>query len=123
MSLTYKITGLAVLFIAVIITGVFLAKSGKPYNSILFNVHKLISLATVVLGGIWVYNIYRAAGTGTGILALVILTALLFIILFVTGGMLNLEKSYHNVLTIIHKAASPLSLIATVILFYLLLKK
>jgi hypothetical protein len=123
MSLTMKLSGLGILVIAIIVSGVLLAKSGKPYNPVLFNVHKLISLAAVVLGGIWVYNLYGSPHSGNLLITLIVVAALLYIVLFVTGGMLNVEKPFEDTLRVIHKYTPAVAVIFTVVIFYLLLKK
>ena len=44
MSITLKITGIGIVFLLIIISGIWLTKTGRPYSPVLFNVHKLISL-------------------------------------------------------------------------------
>ena len=48
MSIIFKITGAGLLFLFTIGTGIWLSNSGKPYNTLIFNIHKLIALGTVI---------------------------------------------------------------------------
>ena len=41
-----------VLFILTLVFGFWLSRSGKPYHTLIFNVHKLIALAAVVVTAI-----------------------------------------------------------------------
>ncbi len=40
------------LFLIIIGSGIWVSKIGKPYNNLLFNIHKLIALGAVFLSGI-----------------------------------------------------------------------
>ena len=123
MNITIKLTGLGLLFLLIIISGIWLTKTGRPYQNIVFNVHKLISLLTVVLGAIMVYNLQKGLEISALATSLMILAGIMFIILIVTGGLLNLEKPFYDTLRIIHRILSPLSIILTIIVFYILLKE
>ena len=123
MNITLKLSGLGILFLIIIVTGLVMAKSGKPYNPVLFNIHKLISLATVLLGGIWVYNLAGSMDKDSLLITLIVAAMVLYILLFITGGMLNLEKPFYDLLRFTHKITSPIVIIITIILFYILLKK
>ncbi len=123
MSITLKITGIGVLFLLVIISGIWLTKAGKPYNPILFNVHKLISLAGVIIAGIFVYNLLRGMEISPLMWTLVIGTGVFFIGLIVSGGLLNLDKPFYNLLRTIHRILPAVSIIMTAVIFYFLLRK
>lgn len=123
MNITIKLTGLGLLFLLIIISGIWLTKTGRPYQNIVFNVHKLISLLTVVLGAIMVYNLQKGLEISGLATSLMILAGIMFIILIITGGLLNLDKPFYDTLRIVHRILSPLSIILTIIVFYILLKK
>jgi hypothetical protein len=123
MNITIKLTGLGLLFLLIIISGIWLTKTGRPYQNIVFNVHKLISLLTVVLGAIMVYNLQKGLEISGLATSLMILAGIMFIILTITGGLLNLDKPFYDTLRIVHRVLSPLSIILTIIVFYILLKK
>ena len=123
MSVTLKITGIGILFLLIIVTGILLVRTGRPYNPVMFNIHKFISLAGIVLGGIFVYNAYGNIEGIPFLLPLIIVTGILYIVLLVSGGLLDLDKPFHNLLQIIHRIGSPVTIIFTIVIFYILLKK
>jgi len=123
MNITIKLTGLGILFLLIIISGIWLTKTGRPYQNILFSVHKFVSLLTVVLGAIMVYNLQKSTEISALATTLMIVAGIIFIILIVTGGLLNLDKPFYETLRITHRILSPITVILTVVVFYLLLKK
>jgi hypothetical protein len=123
MNISLKLAGIGFLFLLIIISGIWLAKTGKPYQPALFNVHKLISLAAIALTGVVLYNILKTT-QGSSVVFILLMIAVLFLLaLIVTGGMLNLEKPYYNILLIIHRIISPLSILVLIGIFWILLKK
>jgi len=122
MSITLKISGIIILFIGMIFSGVWLAKAGKPYDSTWFNIHKIVSLIAVVLAGIQAYSLYKASAHPQVVWVLMIITALLFLILLVSGGLMNTDTSVQQLLQLVHRISSGAAIILSVLVFYLLLK-
>ena len=122
MNITLKIAGITVLFVLMIVSGIWLAKAGKPYDATQFNIHKILSLVAVVLTGVIAYSLYKAAGNPQLVLVLMIITALLFLILLVSGGLMNTDTTAHQLLQLVHRISSGLAVILSVLVFYLLLK-
>jgi hypothetical protein len=123
MNITLKLTGLGILFLLIIISGIWLTKTGRPYQNNVFNAHKLISLLAVVLGTIMVYNLQKGMEISALTTSFMIIAAILFIVLIITGGLLNLDKPFYDTLRITHRILSPITIILTVVVFYFLLKK
>ena len=123
MSITLRITGIGLLFLLMILSGIWLTKTGKPYNPVLFNVHKILSLAAVVLAGIQAYALFRQVDTGSLEATLLILAAALFLVLIVSGGLLKEDFRIHDLLRIVHRITPVLAIAITGVLFYLFLKK
>ena len=122
MSITLKISGIAILFILMIFSGIWVAKSGKPYDSTWFNIHKIVSLIAVVLAGIQAYSLYKAGAHPQVVFVLMIITALLFLILLVSGGIMNTDIFVHQLLQLVHRISSGAAIILSVLVFYMLLK-
>jgi len=122
MSITLKISGIIILFIGMIFSGVWLAKAGKPYDSTWFNIHKIVSLIAVVLAGIQAYSLCKASAHPQVVWVLMIITALLFLILLVSGGLMNTDTSVQQLLQLVHRISSGAAIILSVLVFYLLLK-
>lgn len=69
------------------------------------------------------YFLYREHGGSSLELTLMIAAALLYLLLIVSGGLLNLELSFSPVLRTIHRILPAVALVVTFVLFYGLLKK
>ena len=122
MSITLKISGIAILFILMIVSGIWLAKTGKPYDATLFNMHKFLSLIAVVVTGILAYNLYRAGAFPQVVLLLMFIAAVLFLVLIVSGGLMNTNTAAHQLLQVVHRITSGAAIILSVLVFYMLLK-
>jgi hypothetical protein len=121
------ICGLLVLF--TLLSGVWLSHSGKPYNSMIFTIHKLIALATVIIIGMNVHHLFRAIdGNILVALGVIAISGLLFLVLFISGallslipaGLLSLEKPMPEIILKIHQVAPLLVLISSTVTVYLL---
>ena len=121
---------ITILFFAfVFLFGFILSRTGKPYNSLIFNFHKLIGLAT---GIFLIVTVYQAPHIGPfspiQILSLVI-TVGIFVILVSAGGLLSIEaagglknisQATLGVISAVHKILPYLALLATAGTLYLL---
>ncbi len=92
------------LFILTLLFGFWLSHTGKPYNGILFNFHKLLALGSVVFACIQSYKNLQALSWLLIILLAVI--ALSIIALFISGALMSAEKLDYNLMLIIHRMAS-----------------
>ena len=123
MSISLKLTGIALLYIIAIILGFWLNKTGKPYSPLIFNIHKLVSLAAVVFTGIVVYNLLKQTESHPLLTLLIIAAVILYLALIVSGGLLNLDKPFYSLLRLVHKIMPAFALGLTIWIFYLMLKK
>lgn len=80
---------MAVLFVVILSSGFFLTRMGRPYGTLLLTAHKLVSLVVVGYLGWTVMQAKQAAPLPALPLWLAGLTALLFLALIVTGGILS----------------------------------
>ena len=95
----------AILFLLTLAFGVWLSLAGKPYNAILFNIHKLIALAAVLVAAIQLYRLLK--GTALPVLPIVLIVAagLCVLALFFTGAMLSAGKLDYPAMLAIHRTA------------------
>lgn len=111
----------ACLFGAVIIlSGFWLSRSGKPYNGILFNVHKLVVLAAAVLFVMMLVRANRAAALGTVEWVAALAAGVFILTLVITGGLLNIDKQLPPILSTLHHVLPYPALLATAWTLYLL---
>jgi len=115
-----KIAISGVLFVITLLSGVLLSHLGRPFNGLVFNIHKLIAVATVIFIGLHLYRLQQLVGARAFIdLAVMATAALLFLALIVTGGLLTLDIARPVALKI-HQIAPPLALFGASAVLYLL---
>jgi len=115
-----RIVVIGLLFLFTFVFGIWLSNSGKPYNSALFNIHKLIALGVVIFTAVTVYHLRADVEIRTLVLGAVAITGLLFLALFVSGALLSIGKPDHVAILLIHRVAPLLAVIATALTLYLL---
>ncbi len=109
------------LFLITLVSGVGVTRSGRPHNALLFNLHKLIALATVVVFVVNVIPMYKAMEMQHTLEWVSgILTGLLFIALFASGAVLSFEKPAPVIVLRIHQVVPLLSLVFSGLTIYLL---
>ena len=109
-----------ILFLLTLGFGFWLSHAGKPLNVVLFNIHKLIALAAVVLAVIQTRNVLKDGEVQFVLIALIALTGLTVVALFATGALMSVNKPAYSTLLTIHKIASPLAVITAIGALYLL---
>ncbi len=120
-----------VALIATLISGVILSNIGRPYNSAIFSVHKLIAVAVVIVLGVSIYNLYKAGDTRTVYALVFAITGLLFLALIVSGALLSLvdadllslNPSVLQATLTVHQITPLLVLVASAMSFYVLVSK
>ncbi len=105
------------LFIVVLVLGVILSKTGKPYNSILTAGHKLLSLALVVYLAVYFFGVAKEADLSAVFYIFCFVLLISLVALFASGAMLTLEK--HAILMQwTHRFATVGFIISLAIVFY-----
>ena len=100
--------------------GIWLSLAGKPYNGILFNLHKLIALGAVIIIGIQVSKTLHSSDSQALIIALLVLAGICVAALFASGALMSMEKLNYEVMLTIHRVAPILAAIAMSTAVYLL---
>lgn len=119
--MSYKIAVNILLFLIIIIFGVVLNKSEKPYHSIYFNLHKLASVAIVVITAILVRQFLQQNEMTNLLFILILVASLATIALMVSGGMLGADK-YYFTMQFVHKIANVFFILSFIGIKYYLLK-
>ena len=116
-----KLALAGLLFLFSLGSGLRLSRSGKPYKTGIFTLHKLIALATIILIGVNVNALYQPMdGMSVLEMTLVPLTALLFLALFVSGALLSIGKPDNGAVLKVHQGAPLLALLSSAASLYLL---
>ncbi len=95
------VTGICFLFI--FISGYWLSRSGKPYPVGIFTVHKLITLGAMIYLAVTLSGIHKVAPLQGGQIAVVALTAVCFLAMLASGGMLSVEKVFPSIVHRVHQ--------------------
>jgi len=97
------ITGISILFIITVIAGIVLSLLGRPLNTALFNVHKLIGIGMVILSVIAFIRLFKLETLPEGpVKLLVVVAAISIIALIATGGLLSFDKFSGKFIVILH---------------------
>jgi hypothetical protein len=100
-----KFTLPGILFALTLVFGFGLSHAGKPYNGLLFNVHKLIALGAVVLAVLRFASIPRPVDSFALLVGLLVIAALCALALFVSGALMSAGKLEYAVMLTIHRVA------------------
>ena len=118
MNTKFIIAGL--FFVFILLSGVWLSRTGRPLNVLILTIHKLISLAAVVYLGISVYRIQSVSPLSPVSLAAIVVSLLLFISLFATGGILSAAKTVPALVFKTHQVMPYLVIISSSVSLYFL---
>ena len=117
-----KILYTGVFFLFILMSGFWVSRSGKPYPSGVFNIHKLIGLGAGVFLVRTVYLTHQAAPLSLAQWLATGLTAALFILSVAAGGLLsilaegglkNVGESTQKAISLAHKFLPYLIIAAT----------
>jgi hypothetical protein len=109
-----------VFFLFIFIFGFWLRCSGKPYNTLLFTIHKLIGLGLGITLGLKVYEVHKKSPLGSTEIISIVVTILLFVALVASGSFLSAEKEMPGFVKGIHSVLPYLTVLSTGITIYLL---
>lgn len=107
-------------FLLTLAFGFWLSRSGKPYNGLLFNIHKLTALATVILAVVAIYQVLKIMDFSTLIIALLAIAALSVIELFISGALMSAGKGEYRLMKLIHNTSPFVLVIALGCTVYIL---
>jgi hypothetical protein len=107
-------------FISTLVFGFWLSKVGKPYNGILFNVHKLIALGTVIRVTMQIYGMLKILELQVLFIILMIIAGICVVALFASGAFMSIGNLNYVVMLAVHRVALALGSITIVMLIYFL---
>lgn len=119
-TVEFKVIAAGLLLLLSIIFGIWLSNLERPLNTFIFAIHKLLALATVIFAEIIIYNLHNNIEINGISMTMIVLIAMFFLALFVTGIFLSFEKPLSGSVLIIHEIVSALTLLIAIISIYLL---
>ncbi len=108
------------LFLCIFGSGVWLSSRGSPLHSGLLTVHKLVSLAALVLIGLTARQLRSQAAMSAVETGAAAVTALLFVFTIATGGVLSTGKPAPAAVLAAHRVTPFLTVLSTAVTLYLL---
>lgn len=127
-----KIIGMGLFFLFTFASGFWLSRSGKPYSSLVFNLHKLIGLAAGIFLIVTMVRAGQAAALCPVEITALAVAILVFVGLVATGGLLSVfdsggltsaSQAVRTAVKIVHHLFPYLAVLATAATLYLLLKR
>jgi len=116
-----QLAAVGLCFLGIILSGIWLSRSGRPLNAIVLTVHKLVALAAGIYVVITIYRSHQATALGAAGLAAGAITGLLFLGAGATGGVLSTDRAIPDAVLRLHQVGSALTVLAAAVTFYLLL--
>ena len=121
MNVILKIWISGLLFLFSIASGLLLHKSGRPLNTSIFTIHKLTAVGLAIFTALLTYNFLENTRMETASSILIIVAALSFLALFISGALLSIEKTAGRIKLRIHNIATVLALFSTAAIIFLLM--
>lgn len=112
-----------VVFLLTLIFGFWLGEKGKPYNGILFNIHKLIGLGTVIITTMQIYGVLKNTEISSLLIVSIIIAGICVVTLFASGAFLSIGNLNYKFMKAIHNVALVLAVIAMALTVYFLTRK
>ena len=116
-----KIVFTGVFFVCILLSGFWLHRLGRPTNSFVLTIHKLISVATVVYLAINIYRIHQVAPLSQLEIVVSVVALVLFVVMIATGGLLSVVKEMPAFVHAVHQFTPYLVILSTSATLYLLL--
>jgi len=80
------------LFALILLAGLFLHKTGRPFPSLLFNLHKMATVVWIILSIHLLVKVYQLHPPGSLMIVSTGISTVALLTLLVSGGMMSLDK-------------------------------
>ena len=119
-----------IFFLFIILSGFWVSRSGKPYNGLIFNIHKFIGLGAGIFLVRTVCLTHQAAPLSGIQWTAIAITVLLFVFTVAAGGLLsvlaegglqNTGAAIQRVIELVHEVLPYVIVVSTGLTLYLLL--
>jgi hypothetical protein len=108
---------IALILLAVLLSGIVLSRKGRPLHAIIFGAHKIVSVALLIWLGILLFNYFKSIGFQLSDQAAPLVLAASFVLAFVSGALLSIDKIQNSFFLWMHRIASALIVISGLICF------
>jgi len=109
-----------ILIVTILATGVSLHKKAKPYSNAVLTVHKLATVAIIVLAVIIFIPYLKTIDLDTLVIIVLILSVISAIGLMASGGSMSLDKN-NEIMLRVHNISTAIFLLSAATLVYILI--
>jgi hypothetical protein len=106
-------------FLLTLAFGFWLSSAGRPYKSVLFNVHKLLALGAVIAFSVQLYRALGQSDVPVILIGWMVLAGAGILAVFISGGLMGIGRLNHQILRIIHNVGSFLIVISIAVTIYI----
>ena len=120
-----RIVGIGAGFIIMFISGFWLNRTGKPYGTLIFTIHKAIGLGMGILLFIMVKQANQTTSFSPLVMIAVVVTVLIFLATVTTGSLLSIpvSKPMPEIVSTLNKIFPYITVLSTGVTLYLLLTR
>lgn len=117
-----RVVGAGVAFLIMFLSGFWLNRTGKPYGTLVFTIHKLIGVGIAIWLFVTVRQIHQTIPLNTFEIVAVLVAAVFFIATVTTGSLLSipLSRPMPDIVSRLNKVLPYFTLLSTAITIYLL---
>jgi hypothetical protein len=109
----------SILFLTLVF-GLWLSLAGRPYNGLLFTIHKLVALGMVIVTAAQVYQVFKVTDAPALVIAALVLAGICVVALFATGAWLSIGPQRYDLMLTIHRIALVVVTVTMAAIVYLL---
>jgi hypothetical protein len=121
MSIAARAITVGLFFVFVLLSGVWLSRTGRPLNVAISTIHKLISLTMGVFLLVTVYQQNQEVPLGTAEWTAIVVTGFCFLGIVASGGFLSSDKPMPAAVLRVHQILPALAALCTATMLYFLL--
>jgi hypothetical protein len=112
-------------FLVLILSGLWLSRTGKPYGTLIFAIHKLFGVGLSILLFITVRKLHQAVPLSPVKIAAVAVAGAFFVASIITGSLLSVpvSKPMPDFVLMLNKILPYFTVLSTAITLYLLLNR
>lgn len=115
-----RLAGAGAFFLVILLSGLWLLRTGKPYGVLVSTIHKLVALAAGISLAVIIFQINRAAGLSATEWIVTVVTGVVFLTAGISGGLAMTDISAAGAFLTVHRVTLSLAVVASAVTMYLL---
>jgi hypothetical protein len=107
-------------FLVILLSGLWMLRTGKPYSVLVSTIHKLVALAAGISLAVIIYQTNRAAGLSATDWMVSVATGVVFLTAGISGGLAMTDIPMASTFLTLHRVALSLAVLGSAATLYLL---